>query len=121
MSHVSELLCRAGESEKSLGMRAEAIAAAGREAHGWVCFWRAMAHHGLGNIDQATEQAARAGGKSELADSGTLGAKNSAQFEFMYRELTERLDKSASSPLPLSPLPPGEVAVSAAGEGDHDD
>ena len=67
--HVSELLCRAGEYERSLELRAEAIAQAGREPHGWDCFWQAMAHHGLGNIDQARDLASKA---RELADSDRL-------------------------------------------------
>ena len=94
MSIVSELLCRAGQYERSLELRAQAIAQAGREPHGWDCFWRAMAHQGLGNIEQARELATQA---KELADSGKLGAKNSTMFEFMYRELMEKLD---GPPLP---------------------
>jgi tetratricopeptide (TPR) repeat protein len=106
-SHVSELLCRAGVYERSLELRAEAIAEGGREPHAWDCFWQAMAHQGLGNIDQARVLASKA---RELADSGKLGAPNSTTFEFMHRELTEKLD---ASPLPLG----GEVGLSGPGEG----
>jgi hypothetical protein len=52
-------------------MWAEAIAMSGRETHGWDCFWQAMAHLGLGNLDQARQLASKA---RELADSDRLGA-----------------------------------------------
>ncbi|MCC7339290.1 MAG: tetratricopeptide repeat protein, partial [Pirellulaceae bacterium] len=94
-SQVSEFLGRAGEHERSLELRAEAIAQAGREPHAWDCFWQAMAHHGLGNIDQAKELANKA---RELADSGRLGANNHDVFEMLFTELTGKLQESAVPP-----------------------
>jgi tetratricopeptide (TPR) repeat protein len=93
-SHVSELLCRAGEYERSLEMRAEAIAEAGREPHASDCCWQAMAHQGLGNIDQARDLASRA---RELADSGRLGTPNQ-EFEISFTELTGKLNEPAEPP-----------------------
>jgi tetratricopeptide (TPR) repeat protein len=95
ISHVSELLCRAGMHERSLEMRAEAIAKAGREPHAWDCFWQAMAHQGLGNIDQARELASKA---RELADSGVLSEYSHEVFEVLFTELTAKLNESAEPP-----------------------
>jgi hypothetical protein len=108
-TRVSSLLCRAGEYERSLELRAETITEAGREPHGLACLWQAMAHQGLGNLDQARVLASKA---RELADSGQLGGSYSQEFLFdsMYQELMGKLDES---PLPLA----GEVGLSGPGEG----
>jgi hypothetical protein len=102
-NRVAKLLCRAGEYERSLELGAEAITGAGREPHGWDCLWQAMAHQGLGNIDQARVLASKA---RELADSGQLGGSytQGLLFDSMYQELMEKLD---ASPLPLA----GEVGL----------